>query len=80
MEKELKFCVWVGYYGGHDGNAVLNFCQLGVEVFPGKGWRANRESKEVEAGGEFGREGWAQDIYVIWFGRILGDGIGDESG
>ncbi len=49
-------------------------------VFLGKGWRANRGSKEVEAGGEFGREGWAQDIYVIWFGQILGDSVSDGSG
>ncbi len=36
-------------------------------------------SKEAEAGG-VNKEGWAQDIYVIWFGRILGDGVSDGSG
>jgi hypothetical protein len=56
---------------------LLDFCQLGIEVFLGKGWRANRGSKEAEAGGEFGREGWTHDIYVIWFGGILGDSVSD---
>ncbi len=54
---------------------------MGIEVFLGKGWRANRGSKEAEAGGEFGREqGWTQDIYVIWFGRVIGDSVSDGSG
>ncbi len=68
LGKELEFSVWVGHCSGHDGNTVLDFCQLGIEVLTSKGWRANRGSKEGEAGGEFGREGWTQDIYVIWFG------------
>ena len=80
LGKELEFIVWVGYCGGHDSNTLLDFCQLGIEVFSGKGWRANRGSKEPEAGGEFVREGWNQDIYVIWFGRILGDSVSDGSG
>ena len=45
LGKESKFCVWVGYCGGHDGNAVLDFCQLCIEVFPGEGWRSNGGSK-----------------------------------
>jgi hypothetical protein len=61
-----EFSVWVGYCGRHDGNAVLDFCQLGIEVFLGKGWGSNRGSKEVEAGSEFGREGWIKNIYVVW--------------
>jgi hypothetical protein len=72
--------VWVSYCGGHDGDAVLDFCQLGIEVFVGKGWRANRESKEAKAGDEFGMEGWTQNIYVVWFGRILRDSVSDGSG
>ncbi len=36
---------------------------MGIEVFLGKGWRANRGSKEAEAGGEFSREGGTKDIY-----------------
>ncbi len=81
LGKALEFSVWVGYCSGCDGDTVLDVCQLGIEVFLGKGWRANRGgSKEVEAGGEFGREGWTQDIYVIWFGRILGDSVSDGSG
>jgi hypothetical protein len=72
LGKELEFSVWVGYCSGHDGDAVLNFCQLGIEVFPAKaGEPSNRGSKEAEASAEFDREGWAQDIYVIWYGRIL---------
>ncbi len=80
LGKESEFSVWVGYGGGHDSNTILDFCQLGIEVFLGKGWRANRGSKEVEASGEYGREGGTQDIYVIWFGRILGDSVSDGSG
>jgi hypothetical protein len=80
LGKESEFIVWVSYCGGHDGNAVLDFFQLGIEVFLGKGWRANRVSKEAEAGGEFGREGCTQNIYAIWFGRILGDSVSDGSG
>ena len=77
LGEESEFGVLVGYCGGQDGNAVLDFYQLGIEVFPGKGWRSNGGSKEVEFSSEFGKEGWAQDIYVIQFGRILGDGVGD---
>ena len=33
MGKELEFSVWVGYCGGHDSNTILDFCQLGIEVF-----------------------------------------------
>ncbi len=80
LEKELEFSGWVSYCGGHDSNTLLDFCQLGIEVFLGKGWRANRGSKEAEASGEFGREGGTQDIYVIWFGRILQDSVSDGSG
>ena len=80
LGEELEFGVWVGYCGGHDGNAVLDFCQLGIKVFLGKGWRTNGGSKEAEAGGENSREGWTQDIYVIWFGRISGDNVSDGSG
>ncbi len=80
LRKESEFSVWVSYCGGHDSNTILDFCQLGIVVFLGKGWRANRGSKEAEAGGEFGREGGTQDIYVICFGRILGDGVSDGSG
>jgi hypothetical protein len=80
LGKESEFSVWVGYCSGHDGDTVLDFCQLGIEVFLGKGWRANRGSKEAETSGEFGREGWTQDIYVIWFSRILGDSVSDGSG
>jgi hypothetical protein len=75
LGKESEFSVWVGCCGGHDGNTVLDFCKLGIEVFLGKSWRANRGPKEVEADGEFGREGWTQGIYAIWFGRILGDSV-----
>jgi hypothetical protein len=57
LGKKSEFSVWVNYCSGHDGNTVLDFCQLGIEVFSGKGWRDNRGSKELEAGGEFGREG-----------------------
>jgi hypothetical protein len=80
LEKESEFSVWVGYCGGHDSNTLLDFCQLGIKVFSGKGWRANRGSKEAEASGEFGREGGTQDIYVIWFGRILEDSVKEGSG
>ncbi len=80
LGKELEFSLWDGYCGGHDGNTVLDFHQLGIEVFLGKSWRANRGSKEAEAGGEFSREGWTQDIYVIWFGRVLGDSVSNGSG
>jgi hypothetical protein len=80
LEKESEFSVWVDYCSGHDSDTILDFCQLGIEVFLGKGWRANRGYKEAEAGGEFGREGGTQDISVIWFGRILGDSVGDGSG
>jgi hypothetical protein len=80
LGKESEFSVWVGYCGGHDVDAVLDFCQLGIEVFLGEGWRANRGSKEAEAGGEFGREGWIQDNYVVWFVRISGDSVSNKSG
>jgi hypothetical protein len=82
LGKESEFSVWVDYCGGHDGDVVLDFSQLGIEVFPGKGWRANGGSKEAEAsaGGKFGREGWAHNIYVILFGRISGDSVSDGSG
>ena len=80
LGKESEFSVWAGCCGEHDGNAVLDFCQLDMEVFLGKGWRANSGLKEVEAGGEFNMEEWTQDIYVVWFGRILGDSVSDESG
>ncbi len=80
LGEELEFGVWVGYCGGHDGNAVLDFYQLGIEVFPGEGWRSNGGAKEAESSSEFGGEGWAQDIYVIQFGRILGDGVVDGGG
>ncbi len=80
LGEESEFGVWVSYCGGHDGNAVLDFYQLGIEVFPGEGWRSNRGAKEAESSSEFGGEGWAQDIYVIWFGRILGDGFVDGGG
>jgi hypothetical protein len=80
LGKELEFSLWVSYCGGHDGDTVLDFCQLGIEAVSSKGRRPNRGSKEAEAGGEFGREGWTQDIYVIWFGSILGDSVCDKSG
>jgi hypothetical protein len=35
------------------------------KYFSGEGWRANEGSKEAEAGGEFGMEGWTKGIYVI---------------
>ncbi len=32
LGEELEFGVWVGYRGGHDGDAVLDFYQLGFVV------------------------------------------------
>ncbi len=32
LGKDSEFSVWASYCGGHDGNAVLDFCQLGIEV------------------------------------------------
>ena len=63
--------------GGHGGgDACLDVNQLGIEVFSGKGWRTNRGTKEAETRGEFGGEWRAQDIDVIRFGRVPGDGVG----
>ena len=58
----------------------MDFNQLGIEVFPGKGWRSNGGTKEAESSSELSREGWAQDIYVIWFGRILVDDVVNGGG
>ncbi len=81
LGKESEFSVWVGYCGGHDGDTVLVFCQLGIIVFLGKeGWRVNRGSTEAEASDKFGREGWTQDIYVIWFGRVMGGSVSNGIG
>ncbi len=66
LGKESEFSVWDGYCRGHDEDTVLDFYQLGVEVFSGKSWRANRGFKEAEAGGEFGREGWTVIGHDIW--------------
>jgi hypothetical protein len=48
------------YGGGHGGDACLDVNQLGIEVFPGKGWRwrTYRGAKEAETSSEFGGEGW----------------------
>ena len=48
LEEELEFSVWVGYCGGHDGNAVLNFYQLGIEIFLGKGQRLGIQQESQE--------------------------------
>ena len=61
LGKESDFSVWVGYCSGHDGDAVLDFCQLCIEVFPGKGWISNGGSKEAETNSEFDKKGWAHD-------------------
>ncbi len=62
---------------GHGDDACLDVNQLGVEVFPGEGWRTNRGAKEAETGSEFSGEGRAKYINVVWSGRVSGDGIGD---
>ncbi len=80
LGEESEFGVWVGYCGGHGGNAVLDFNQLSIEVFPGEGWRSNGGTEETESVFELGWEGWVQYIYVIQFGRILGDGVVDGGG
>ena len=53
---------------------------MGIEVFLGECWRSNGGTKEAESSSELVREGWAQDIYVIWFNGILGDGVVDGGG
>jgi len=63
--------------GGHGGDACLDVNQLGVEVFSDEGWRTNRGTKEAETSGEFDGEWKAQDIDIVHFGRVPGDGIGD---
>ncbi len=70
----------VGDCSGHGGDACLDVDQLGVEVFPGKGWRTNRGAKEAETGSEFSGEGRAKYIDVVRSGRVSGDGIGDCGG
>ncbi len=47
----------VGDCGEHGGDACLDVDQLGVEVFPGKGWRTNMGAKEAETSSEFNGEG-----------------------
>jgi hypothetical protein len=66
--------------GGHGGDACLDVDQLGVEVFPGEGWRTNRGAKEAETGSEFSGEGRATYIHVVRSGRVSGDGVGDCGG
>ncbi len=63
--------------GEHGGDACLDFNQLVIEVFSGKGWRSNRGTEEAETSGGFGGEWRAQDIYIVWFGRVIGDYVGD---
>ena len=66
-----------GYGGGHGGDACLDVNQLGIAVFPGKGWRTNGGAKEVETNSEFGGDWRAEGINVVCFGRVPGDGVGD---
>jgi hypothetical protein len=63
--------------GGHGGDACLDVNQLGIEVFSGEGWKTNRGTKEAETSGEFGGEWRAEDIDIVWFGRVLRDDVGD---
>jgi len=49
---------------------VLNYSQA-------KGWRTYKGSEEAESSSDFGREEWAYAIYVVCFGGIVGDGVGD---
>ena len=58
----------------------LDFCQLDIEVFPSDSRRANGGYKEAEAGGEFNREGRAQNVNDVQFDRVVGNGVGDISG
>jgi len=55
----------------------LDVNQLGIGVFSGKGWRTNRGAKEAETSGEFGGEWRAQDVDIVRFGRVPGNGVGD---
>ena len=70
----------VGYCGGHDGDAVVDFYQLYIEAFMGKGCRSNGGSKEADTSSEFGREGWTHYINVVQCGRVAGDAVDDGSG
>ena len=63
--------------GGHGGDACLDVNQLGIDIFSGKGWRSNRGTEEAETSGEFGGEWRAQDIYIVRFGGVIGDCVGD---
>ena len=63
--------------GGHGGDACLDVNHLGIDVFSGEGWRTNRGTKEAETSGEFGGKWRAQDIDVVHFGRVPGDGVRD---
>ena len=51
--------MWVSYGSGHGGDACLDVNNLGIEVFPGKGWRTNEGAKEAETSSEFSGEWWA---------------------
>jgi hypothetical protein len=63
--------VWIKNSRGHQLNAVLDICELGVEVFTNKIWRADGRAKEAVASGKFNRDGWAKDIIVVGFGRVM---------
>jgi hypothetical protein len=69
--------VWIRNICGHQLNAVLDISKLGIEVFMSKIWRANGRAKEVEASGKFNREGWAMDVIVAGFGRVMCNCIAD---
>ena len=77
LREERQFGVPVSYSGEYGGDVCLDVDQLGIEVFPGKGWRTNRGAKEAETSSEFSGEWRAEDIDVICFGGIARESVRD---